>query len=207
MARLPDIEMHVPRLWHRAIANVLLVGERRGRCTQADTTSWLGFLVGLPVQVDAATEAQAWSDTINVAQQHGLTEHDAAYLELALAPSKWLCTIRRLAWVALAAASAEPTAGDEGWAVPKSRKGTQRGFDHETKSSSAGAGLARRLRPLQTVHADFPHTACPNPLVKGMHRQSTVSRLQAAGRGAADGRMTIRLPACGRPVDCSCLAF
>ena len=46
VARLPDIEMHVPRLWHLELANVLLVGERRGRCTQADTTSWLGFLAG-----------------------------------------------------------------------------------------------------------------------------------------------------------------
>ena len=27
VARLPDIEMHVPRLWHLEVANVLLVGE------------------------------------------------------------------------------------------------------------------------------------------------------------------------------------
>jgi hypothetical protein len=33
------------------------------------------------------------------------------------------------------------------------------------QSSSGGTGLSRRLRPLQTVLADFPHTACPNPLV------------------------------------------
>jgi predicted nucleic acid-binding protein len=93
VARLPYIEMHVPRLWHLEVANVLLVGERRGRCTQADTTSWLGFLAGLPIMVDAATELQAWSETINLARQHGLTEYDAAYLELALRQSLPLATL------------------------------------------------------------------------------------------------------------------
>ena len=34
--------------------------------------------------VDGSTEGRAWSDTINLARQHGLTEYDAAYLELAL---------------------------------------------------------------------------------------------------------------------------
>jgi predicted nucleic acid-binding protein len=76
--------MLAPRLWHLEVANVLLVGERRGRCSQADTTIWLGFLAGLPIPVDGATEARAWSDTINLARQHGLTEYGVAYLELAL---------------------------------------------------------------------------------------------------------------------------
>ena len=52
VAKLPHLEMHVPRLWHLEIANVLLVGERRRRCTQADTSAWLSFLSGLPVLVD-----------------------------------------------------------------------------------------------------------------------------------------------------------
>lgn len=84
IGKLPQIEMVVPRLWHLEVANVLLVGERRGRCSQADTTNWVGFLSGLPVLVDGSTEARAWSNTINLARQHGLTEYDAAYLELAL---------------------------------------------------------------------------------------------------------------------------
>jgi hypothetical protein len=40
IAKLPALEMLVP-LGRLEIANVLLVGERRGRCTQADTASWL----------------------------------------------------------------------------------------------------------------------------------------------------------------------
>jgi predicted nucleic acid-binding protein len=71
VGKLPALEMLVPRLWHLEVANVLLVGERRGRCTQADSIAWLAFLGGLPV--DAATEARAWSDTIALGRQHGLT--------------------------------------------------------------------------------------------------------------------------------------
>jgi predicted nucleic acid-binding protein len=93
VGKLPNIEMLVPRLWHLEVANVLLVGERRGRCTEADTTTWLRFLSGLPITVDVSTEARAWSDTIGLARRHGLTEYDAAYLELALREGLPLATL------------------------------------------------------------------------------------------------------------------
>jgi predicted nucleic acid-binding protein len=84
VGKLPNLIFFVPRLWHLEIGNVLLVGERRGRCTQADIANWLAFLGGLPIVVDGETESRAWSDTIALARQHGLSEYDAAYLELAL---------------------------------------------------------------------------------------------------------------------------
>jgi predicted nucleic acid-binding protein len=93
VGKLPALEMLVPRLWHLEIANVLLVGERRGRCTQADATTWLAFLGGLPIVVDAATEARAWSGTIALGRQHGLTAYDAAYLELAMREGVPLATL------------------------------------------------------------------------------------------------------------------
>jgi predicted nucleic acid-binding protein len=93
IGKLPHLEMLVPRIWHLEVANVLLVGERRGRCSQADTTSWLGFLSALPILVDGSTEARAWSDTINLARQQSLTEYDAAYLELALREGLPLATL------------------------------------------------------------------------------------------------------------------
>src|SRR6185437_1213302 len=80
-------------LWHLEVANVLLVGERRGRCSQADTTQWLSYLSGLPIVVDGATEARAWSDTVSLARQHGLTAYDAAYLELAMREGVSLATL------------------------------------------------------------------------------------------------------------------
>jgi predicted nucleic acid-binding protein len=84
LARLPNIEMMVPRLWHLEIANFLLVGERRLRCTQADMTTWLAYLAGLPVIVDVGSEYRAWFGTIGLARQHTLSAYDSAYLELAL---------------------------------------------------------------------------------------------------------------------------
>lgn len=93
IAKLPDLAMLVPRLWHLEVGNVLLVGERRKRCTQADTTSWLSFLSKMPVHVDGATENRAWSDTISLARQHDLSEYDAAYLELALRERVPLATL------------------------------------------------------------------------------------------------------------------
>jgi predicted nucleic acid-binding protein len=93
VGKLPHLVMLAPRLWHLEVANVLLVGERRGRRTQADTTAWLSFLSGLPIVVDVATEARAWSDTIALARQHGLSAYDAAYLELSLREGIPLATV------------------------------------------------------------------------------------------------------------------
>jgi predicted nucleic acid-binding protein len=93
VAKLPAVEMLVPRLWHLEIANVLLVGERRGRCTSADAAKWLAYLSGLPVTVDAETEVRAWAETIDLARRHNLTEYDAAYLELAARTGLPLATL------------------------------------------------------------------------------------------------------------------
>ena len=87
VARFPAVDMLVPRLWHLEVGNVLVVSERRGRCTQADTANWLGFLAGLPITVDGETERRAWSATVALARQHTLSVYDAAYLELAIRES------------------------------------------------------------------------------------------------------------------------
>ena len=84
VAKLPHLEMLVPRLWHLEVSNVLLVGERRKRCSQANTTQWLLYLAGLPIMVDDSTEVRAWSDTVSLARLHRLSAYDAAYLELAI---------------------------------------------------------------------------------------------------------------------------
>ncbi len=93
IARLPDLEMLVPRLWHLEVANVLLVGERRKRCSQADTTQWLAYLAGLPIVLDGETEMRAWSDTVNLARLYGLSAYDASYLELAMREGVPLATL------------------------------------------------------------------------------------------------------------------
>jgi predicted nucleic acid-binding protein len=74
----------VPSLWFLEVANALLVSERRGRCTTADITTWLGFLGTLPIHTDPETTARAWSDALQLARTYALSVYDASYLELAV---------------------------------------------------------------------------------------------------------------------------
>jgi len=83
----------VPSLWPLEVGNALLMGERRKRSTQADTSNWLSFLNALPITVDDEKSARAWTDVLNLARLHGLTAYDAAYLELALRRSLPLASL------------------------------------------------------------------------------------------------------------------
>lgn len=80
-------------LWHLEIANVLLVGERRNRCSQADTAHWLAFLAGLPIVIDHETDARSWHETLHLARAYALSAYDAAYLELAIRRGLLLATL------------------------------------------------------------------------------------------------------------------
>src|SRR5262245_59276798 len=74
----------VPSLWPLEVTNALVVGERRGRSTVAQATSWIALLKDLPICIDSETDSRAWTETLHVARTHGLSAYDAAYLELAL---------------------------------------------------------------------------------------------------------------------------
>jgi predicted nucleic acid-binding protein len=84
LERMPDLQAHVPSLWPLEVANALLVGERRGRITPADTARFLAILGAFPITVDEETVAHAWADTLHLARAHNLSAYDAAYLELAI---------------------------------------------------------------------------------------------------------------------------
>jgi predicted nucleic acid-binding protein len=77
-------EAMVPSLWPLEIANILVLGERRRRSTEAEASKWLGYLRMLPIRVDEETAARAWGDTIHIARLYDLSAYDASYLELAL---------------------------------------------------------------------------------------------------------------------------
>ena len=81
---LPAASAIVPDLWHLEVANVLVIGERRKRCTAKQSEVFLSRLELLPIQVDPDTILNAWSETIRLARAMGLTAYDAAYLELAI---------------------------------------------------------------------------------------------------------------------------
>ena len=74
----------VPSIWFLEMANVLLVGERRGRITQAQTSQALLLLAALDILVDDKTENQAFSTTLALGREQKLAAYDAAYLELAI---------------------------------------------------------------------------------------------------------------------------
>jgi predicted nucleic acid-binding protein len=90
---LDRVEAAVPSLWALEIANVLIVGERRGRSTEAQATTWLGLLRALPIHVDDEATARAWDETMRLARTWTLTAYDAAYLELALRRGLPLATL------------------------------------------------------------------------------------------------------------------
>ncbi|MGO9464305.1 MAG: type II toxin-antitoxin system VapC family toxin, partial [Isosphaeraceae bacterium] len=79
-----DLQAHVPSLWPLEVANALLVGERRGRITSAETARFVAILGAFPITVDDQTVAHAWTDTMHLARAHNLSSYDAAYLELAI---------------------------------------------------------------------------------------------------------------------------
>jgi predicted nucleic acid-binding protein len=98
----------VPSLWPLEIANALLMGERRGRSTPADTVQWTAFLGSLPITVDDETTARAWSDTLDLARAQHLSAYDAAYLELALRRGLPLATLDAKLTAAATAAGVLP---------------------------------------------------------------------------------------------------
>lgn len=81
---LPNGAAAVPSLWSLEVANILLVGERRGRISQADTATFIGLLEGLPIRIDDETSEHAMKASLNLARAQSLSVYDATYLELAL---------------------------------------------------------------------------------------------------------------------------
>lgn len=73
----------VPTPWPLDVANILLVGERRGRIRQADTATFVGLLEGLPIRTDDETSKHAMKALLNLNRVQNLLVYDASYLELA----------------------------------------------------------------------------------------------------------------------------
>lgn len=73
----------VPSLWRLEVANGLLAAVRRGRLTAARRDALLAALLDMDIAIDTETDLHAWSGTVRLAEAHGLTAYDAAYLELA----------------------------------------------------------------------------------------------------------------------------
>ncbi len=83
----------VPSLWRLEVANSLTMAVRRGRIPLDLRGSPLADLALLDITTDQQTDAQAWTETLKIADLFRLTVYDAAYLELARRRSLPLATL------------------------------------------------------------------------------------------------------------------
>jgi predicted nucleic acid-binding protein len=74
----------VPAHWILEVTNGLRMAVRRRRLDPGDPPQVLARIRNQPVEVDAETFARGWHEIPLLADKHGLTTYDAAYLELAL---------------------------------------------------------------------------------------------------------------------------
>jgi len=92
---LTEWEAVVPSLWSLEVANVLLVAERRRRCSEAEAARFIELLESLPIATDDDTARRALHGTYQLAREYDLTAYDAAYLELAMRLGVPLATFDR----------------------------------------------------------------------------------------------------------------
>ena len=78
---LPRYSLHVPALWHLEFANVLLTAQRRKRIAAKDAHGLLARASRLPLATDSRVVPLV--EIAGLADSHGITTYDAAYLELA----------------------------------------------------------------------------------------------------------------------------
>ena len=73
-----------PCVWGLEVANVLLVGERRKRLTEADVSAFLSRMQQMPIEQEPMPDMETINRVLALARRHGLSAYDAAYLELAM---------------------------------------------------------------------------------------------------------------------------
>jgi len=87
-ALLEDVEagarVVAPGLWFLEVANGLLAAQRRKLLTVSERKSALEMLSRLRVTIDEDAGRAAFHTTSTLAEKHGLSVYDAAYLEVAL---------------------------------------------------------------------------------------------------------------------------
>ena len=88
--RIHDDDAIVPAHWWFEIRNTMLVGERRARSTEQQTTFAMERLTRMPIRHDPMPRD---ANVFALARKHRLTFYDAAYLELAQREGLALATL------------------------------------------------------------------------------------------------------------------
>ena len=81
---LAEDRAFVPTLWPVEVANVLLAATRRRRVGVDEWPEICAHLDALPIEIDPVSTARVWGAVLKLANRHGLSAHDAMYLELAV---------------------------------------------------------------------------------------------------------------------------
>jgi predicted nucleic acid-binding protein len=84
LGSLSQTTAQVPIIWPLEVANVLLLAERHRRITEAQATYQLGWLLTLPITIDAEGVTGTLGSAVTLAREHQLSLYDACYLELAM---------------------------------------------------------------------------------------------------------------------------
>ena len=80
----------VPLIFWFEVRNVVLIGMRRGRTSEASMIEWLAKTMRAPITLDTLPPEEL---VFALAQRHRLTFYDAAYLELAQRENIALATL------------------------------------------------------------------------------------------------------------------
>ncbi|HEY64976.1 MAG TPA: type II toxin-antitoxin system VapC family toxin [Caldilineae bacterium] len=81
---LAEGEAFVPTIWPLEVGNALLVAERRGRLSQADTVQFLSLLQELPITIEPTRPERMFGEILALAREQRLSTYDASYLDLAM---------------------------------------------------------------------------------------------------------------------------
>ncbi|MDN2580121.1 type II toxin-antitoxin system VapC family toxin [Aquibium sp. ELW1220] len=92
----------VPQHFQVEFGNALVMAVRRKRIDRDYRRRTFERISGLELTIDRAGGDRMWTDTVELADEHGLTLYDGLYLELALRTGLPLATLdKRLAKAAL----------------------------------------------------------------------------------------------------------
>lgn len=80
---LDSSEAVVPGIWPLEVSNALVMAERRGRISVAQSDAFLKSLTALPIAVSAVSQPSIFHEALAPARNHRLTFYDASYLGLA----------------------------------------------------------------------------------------------------------------------------
>lgn len=92
----------VPSHWHVEIANGFLVAVRRKRMGADFRDGALARIAPMDIRVDDEIRTKLWKQGIELAEKHGLSAYDVAYLQLAINHRSMLATLdKKLAAAAM----------------------------------------------------------------------------------------------------------